>query len=98
MSKNGTTTLRFNSLSERLRYYTRDLTAWLGKQGLRLGLHPDLITTLGLMVVLIAAWPSAPGPFLASGLVFIVGMPLHALPGAIAGAMERQNRSGALLD
>lgn len=98
MSKDETSTLRFNSLSERLRYYTRDLTMWLGKQGLRLGLHPDLITVLGLVFVLIAAWLAAQGQFLASGIVLIVGLPLDVLDGAIARAMDRQNRFGALLD
>jgi CDP-diacylglycerol--glycerol-3-phosphate 3-phosphatidyltransferase len=98
MSKNETSTIQFNSLSERLRYYTRDLTTWLGNQGLRLGLHPDLITVLGLIFVLIAAWLTAQGQFLAAGIVLIVGLPLDALDGAIARAMQRQNRFGALLD
>jgi len=98
MSKNESTTLQFNSLTDRLRYYTRDLTAWLGKQGLRLGLHPDIITIMGLIVVLVAAWLAAQGQFLASGIVLIIGMPLDALDGAIARAMQRQNRFGALLD
>ena len=98
MSKNETSSLRFNSLSERLRYYTRDLTMWLGKQGLRLGLHPDLITVLGLVFVLIAAWLAAQGQFLASGVVLIVALPLDVLDGAIARAMDRQNQFGALLD
>lgn len=89
---------QFNSLTDRLRYYTRDLTGWLGQQGLRLGLHPDLITVLGLVIVVIAAWLAAQGQFLAAGIVLIVGMPLDALDGAIARAMQRQNRFGALLD
>ena len=98
MSKDETSELRFNSLSERLRYYTRDLTLWLGKQGMRLGLHPDLITVIGLVLVLIAAWQAAQGQFLTAAILLILGMPLDALDGAIARAMQRQNRFGALLD
>ncbi len=96
MSKNETP--QFTSLTERLRYNTRDLTGWLGRTGVRLGLHPDAITVAGLVIVLIAAWLAAQGQFLAAGIVLIIGMPLDALDGAIARAMQRQNRFGALLD
>ncbi len=98
MPDENMTAPRFNSFTEWLRYQTRDLTTWLGAFGLRLGLHPDLITVLGLVVVLIAAWLAAGGNFLISGLVLILGMPLDALDGAIARAMQRKNRFGALLD
>ena len=89
---------RFNTLSERLRYQTRGLTTRLGQAGVRLGIDPDLVTILGLVVVLIAAWLAAQGQFFASGIVFILGAPLDVLDGAIARAMNRKNRFGALLD
>ncbi|MEP7286627.1 MAG: CDP-alcohol phosphatidyltransferase family protein, partial [Chloroflexota bacterium] len=90
--------MRFTSLSDWLRYQTRGLTVWLGQTGIRLGLHPDTITVLGLVVVMVGAWLAARGDFLASGIVLILGMPLDVLDGAIARAMNRQNRFGALLD
>src|SRR5438132_8126025 len=89
---------RFNTLSDYLRYRTRNLTGWLGQEGVRLGVNPDAITILGLVIVLIAAWLAARGDFFAAGIVLIVGMPLDALDGAIARAMNRKNRFGALLD
>lgn len=89
---------RFNTLSDRLRYETRGLTTWAGQQGVRLGIDPDVVTILGLVVVLIAAWLAARGNFLASGIVFILGAPLDTLDGAIARALNRKNRFGALLD
>src|SRR4051812_33248447 len=89
---------RFNTLSDFLRYQTRGLMGWLGQQGVRLGINPDVITILGLVVVVIGAWLAAHGDFLASGIVLILGMPLDALDGAIARSMNRKNRFGALLD
>jgi phosphatidylglycerophosphate synthase len=53
---------------------------------------------LGLLVVLVAAWLAAQGEFLPAGVVLIAGAPLDALDGAIARAMQRKNRFGALLD
>lgn len=88
----------FTNFNDRLRYQTRGLTQWLGQQGLRLGLHPDLVTILGLVVVAIAAWLAAGGQFLAAGIVFLLATPLDALDGAIAREMNRKNRFGKLLD
>ncbi len=89
---------RFNTLSDRLRYQTRGLTTQLGQEGARLGIDPDGVTILGLIVVLIAAWLASQGQFLAAGVVFILGAPFDVLDGAIARAMNRKNRFGALLD
>jgi CDP-diacylglycerol--glycerol-3-phosphate 3-phosphatidyltransferase len=81
-----------------LRYQTRGLTGWLGQTGVKLGIHPDAVTILGLLVVMIAAWLTAQGQFLVAGIVLILGAPLDALDGAIARAMNRQGRFGAFLD
>lgn len=89
---------RFTTLSDYLRYHTRGLTARLGELGIRYGLQPDAVTIAGLVLVLIAAWLAGRGDFLVSGIVLILGMPLDALDGAIARAMNRKNRFGALLD
>ncbi len=86
------------TLTERLRQQAKPLTTWLGQQGVRLGIHPDVVTIAGLIVVFVAAWIAAQGQFLLSGIVLILGMPLDTLDGAIARAMNRQNRFGALLD
>ncbi|MCC7451101.1 MAG: CDP-alcohol phosphatidyltransferase family protein [Anaerolineae bacterium] len=85
-------------LSERLRVMARPLTNWFGAQGARLGIDPDVITLLGMVVVLIAAWLAAQGHFFAAGIVLILGAPLDTLDGAIARAINRKNRFGALLD
>jgi CDP-diacylglycerol---glycerol-3-phosphate 3-phosphatidyltransferase len=87
-----------NSLNDWLRYQTRGLTSAMGKAGTRLGLHPDIVTVAGLLIVVIAAWLAARGDFFWSGIVLILGTPLDALDGAIAREMNRRNRFGALLD
>jgi len=98
MTNGDTTPPRFNSFNEWLRYQTRDLTTWAGQLGLRLGLHPDLITVLGLLAIVIAALFAARGDFLASGIALLIATPLDVWDGAIARAMNRHNRFGALLD
>lgn len=89
---------RFTSLTDYLRYQTRDLTSAIGKLGVALRIHPDTITVLGLLVVVAAAWLAAEGQFFAAGIALLIGMPLDALDGAIARAMNRKSRFGAFLD
>lgn len=84
--------------SEFLRQQTGGLIARIGKWGVRLGLHPDAITLTGLACTLAAAWLAAQGQFLAAGLVLLLSSPLDALDGAVARAMNRRTRFGALLD
>lgn len=89
---------QFTTLADYLRYQTRDFTAWLGKFGLSLKLHPDVITLCGLVVVIVGAAFAAQGQFVAAGLALLLGMPLDALDGAIARAMNRKGRFGAFFD
>ena len=86
------------SFNDWLRQRTGGLTAWMGQIGLEMGLHPDTITFFGLVLVGVAAWLAARGDFFLSGMVLLVGTPLDMLDGAIARAMKRKNRFGALLD
>src|SRR5258708_27152821 len=92
MSLDDTTPPRFGSFNEWLRYQTRHLTTWAGEFGLRLGLHPDLITGLGLLAIVISAWLAARGDFVASGVALLIATPLDVLDCAIARAMKRPNR------
>ncbi len=89
---------RFNTLTDRARYYTQDLTATLGRQLHAIGVHPDAITALGLVIVAIAAYVASQGHFFWAGIILILGTPLDALDGAVARAMQRQDKFGALFD
>jgi CDP-diacylglycerol---glycerol-3-phosphate 3-phosphatidyltransferase len=89
---------QFTTLTDFLRYQTRDFTSWIGKLGVALHIHPDSVTILGLVFVIGAAVLAANGQFLAAGIVLLLSLPLDALDGAIARAMNRKSRFGALLD
>lgn len=68
--------------------------AWLH----RMGVHPDVLTTLGLVLVLIASAFIASGYLAVGGWLLIAGLPLDALDGAVARHMQRKGRFGAVLD
>jgi CDP-diacylglycerol--glycerol-3-phosphate 3-phosphatidyltransferase len=89
---------RFETLSDLMRYLTGGLTSRIGRWLGTRGVHPDLITLIGLVFVAAAAVFIAQGEFLTGAIILIVGMPLDALDGAVARAMNRQDRFGALWD
>jgi len=64
----------------------------------RLGIHPDTITIAGLIVIAIAAVVIARGQLQIGGLLLLASFPLDALDGAVARAMQRTDRFGAVLD
>ncbi len=86
------------TLSDWLRLRTASVTARIGRAGHQLGLSPDVVTIVGTLIVVGAAVLIGAGHFSAAGIVLIVSMPLDVLDGAIARAMQRRNRFGALLD
>jgi CDP-diacylglycerol--glycerol-3-phosphate 3-phosphatidyltransferase len=86
------------TLTDRVRLYTGGFTSRVGYQLHRLGIHPDTITVAGLAVVAIAAYVASQGHFFGSAIIMIAGMPLDALDGAVARAMQRTDKFGAFLD
>jgi CDP-diacylglycerol--glycerol-3-phosphate 3-phosphatidyltransferase len=64
----------------------------------RMGVHPDMITVAGAVVVGIAAIIISQGQFQLGAVVLILGLPLDALDGAVARAMGRQDKFGGVLD
>lgn len=86
------------TLTDQARALTRGLTARVGLALHRAGVHPDTITLAGLAVVAAAAVLIGRGEMLAAGVVLLAGLPLDALDGAVARAMQRQDRFGGVLD
>ena len=84
--------------TDRLRELTRAPLDRCGAIGARLGLHPDWITLLGLILVALASLLIARGQFLSAGLLLLLSLPLDALDGAVARAMGRDGAFGMLLD
>jgi CDP-diacylglycerol--glycerol-3-phosphate 3-phosphatidyltransferase len=92
------TSPQFKTLTDRARFYTGGLMARVGGQLHALGIHPDLLTFLGLVIVAAAAYVAAQGHFFWAGIILILGSPVDALDGAVARAMKREDQFGALWD
>jgi CDP-diacylglycerol--glycerol-3-phosphate 3-phosphatidyltransferase len=86
------------TLSDRMRSLTSGLTSSAGAAVHRLGIHPDTITIVGLVVVALAALCIAQGQIQLGGVLLVLSLPLDALDGAVARAMGRKDRFGAVLD
>ncbi|MCC6614523.1 MAG: CDP-alcohol phosphatidyltransferase family protein [Anaerolineae bacterium] len=86
------------TLTDRVRALTSSFMQSAGAFLHRLGIHPDVITIAGLIVVVIAAVPIAQGDHVLGAVLLILGLPLDALDGAVARAMQRQGRFGGVLD
>jgi phosphatidylinositol phosphate synthase len=84
--------------TEWVRGQIRDRMGELGRTLHRLGVHPDMVTLLGFLVVAVAAVLVGLGEFQWGGLVLVVGLPLDAVDGAVARAMGRQGKFGGVLD
>jgi len=86
------------TLTDRVRAVTGGLVSRTGEAVHRLGVHPDAITIVGLGVVALGALLIALGQFQAGGVLLLLSLPLDALDGAVARAMQRRDRRGGVLD
>jgi len=86
------------TLTDFMRTLTGGLTSRVGHALASAGIHPDLITFVGLVVVVVAAYVAAQGEFFWSAIIIIAGAPLDAVDGAVARAMQRKDKFGALWD
>jgi CDP-diacylglycerol--glycerol-3-phosphate 3-phosphatidyltransferase len=86
------------TLTDRVRQLTNRLVNGAGRAVHRAGIHPDTITLIGFATVILAAVLIADGQLAAGGLVLLLGLPLDALDGAVARAMQRQDFFGGVLD
>jgi phosphatidylglycerophosphate synthase len=86
------------TLTDRVRAFTGGFMSWLGTTLYGIGVHPDMVTVLGLAIVGVAAIFIGRGDLRIGGLILLVGLPLDAVDGAVARAMGRTGRFGAMLD
>lgn len=86
------------TLTDRARALTSGVISRAGQAVHRMGVQPDTITVVGLIVVAIGAFFVARGQFQAGGVLLLLSLPLDALDGAVARAMQRKDRRGAVLD
>jgi CDP-diacylglycerol--glycerol-3-phosphate 3-phosphatidyltransferase len=86
------------TLTDRVRGLVRDILTPLGRWLHHIGVHPDMVTIFGLMLVIIAAVLIAMGYLRSAGLLLLFALPLDAVDGAVARAMQRKDKFGAVLD
>ena len=86
------------TLTDRLRIRAQSPLDRAGLVLARLGVHPDWITVLGLLLVVVASILLAAGEFLAGGIILALSLPLDALDGAVARAINRVGAFGMVLD
>ncbi|HVU12803.1 MAG TPA: CDP-alcohol phosphatidyltransferase family protein [Phototrophicaceae bacterium] len=86
------------TLSDRMRKQFSGLTRSAGMTVYHWGIHPDTITIVGLIVVAVGALFIAQGQIQVGGVLLLISLPLDALDGAVARAMQRKDRFGSILD
>ncbi|RMG85525.1 MAG: CDP-alcohol phosphatidyltransferase family protein [Chloroflexi bacterium] len=86
------------TFSQRLRSLTAGFMSRVGMTLHRAGIHPDMVTVTGLVFVAVAAFFIAQGDLQIGGIVLLLSLPLDAIDGAVARAMQRKGKFGAMLD
>lgn len=86
------------TVTDRLRQMTQAPLNHVGSLLAKLGVHPDAITIAGLVLVAAAAVLIAQGSFLAAGMLLLFSLPLDAVDGAVARALNRSGTFGMVLD
>ncbi len=84
--------------TERVRKLTHSVLQPIGMRLHRLGIHPDHVTIAGTVLVFVASLVVALGHMQLGAFILLLALPLDAIDGAIARAMQRKGKFGALLD
>jgi phosphatidylglycerophosphate synthase len=84
--------------SNRMRALANGLTTRLGTALHNIGVHPDAVTVFGLILVALGAFLVAQGQMQSAALILILALSFDALDGAVARAMQRTGKFGAMLD
>lgn len=91
-------TPRKPTLTSAARALFRPVLARIGERLHRWGVHPDAVSIVGVLLVGLAALLIAQGHLQPGGLLLVLALPLDAVDGAVARAMQREDHFGALLD
>ena len=81
-----------------IRIKTATLLNHIGMMLHQRGIHPDTITFVGFIGVLIGALFIGNGQFTVAGIILLITLPLDALDGATARAMKRTDDFGKFWD
>lgn len=86
------------TLSDIMREWTGKFTSAIGRTLHQMGVHPDAVTLIGWLMVIVGSVFIAQGQMVIGAVWFLFALPLDALDGAVARAMQRTSRFGAMLD
>jgi CDP-diacylglycerol---glycerol-3-phosphate 3-phosphatidyltransferase len=86
------------SVEEFLRYHSKGILDSIGRICLKLGVHPNTITIIGLIGNFIGAWQLAIGHLSIGGLIVLICGPLDALDGTLARLRGEPDKFGAFVD
>lgn len=86
------------TLTDRVRRVTNQVVSSAGSAVHKAGIHPDTITLTGTAIVGVAALLIASGQLQIGAVLLLLSLPLDALDGAVARAMQRTDQFGGLLD
>lgn len=87
------------TFQDRLRLATGGLMSRIGRRVWEMGVHPDTITIVGFLLTVIASFQILSGQLQLAAVVLVIGLPLDALDGAVARAMNQpQRKFGGVLD
>lgn len=88
----------FSTLTDWLRWQSGALVTQVARLAAKLGLRPDTVTIIGLVLSVGAGLLAAQGAFIRAAVVYAVGGSFDALDGALARVLGRVSRFGAVLD
>lgn len=87
------------TFQERLRDATSGLMSQIGQRVWQMGVHPDTITIVGFLLTVVASFQILSGQLQLAAIILVIGLPLDALDGAVARAMNQpQRKFGGVLD
>jgi len=86
------------TLTDQLRVRTASIIDPIVTFLARIGVSPDLLTILGMLLHFFFAWLIATGEFFWAGIAVFIFVPLDALDGSLARKIGRKGNFGAFLD
>ena len=86
------------TVTDRVRKLTHAVLNPIGTRLYKMGVHPDHVTIAGTVLVLAASLVVALGYLQWGAVMLLLALPFDAIDGAIARAMQRKGKFGALLD
>ena len=86
------------TLTDFIRKRAEGMLSGMGLALHKAGFHPDVVTLIGWVMVIVGSVFIARGQMLIGVIWLVLALPMDALDGAVARAMQRTNPFGAMFD